>query len=215
MDRTPTGTLIDVTVPLVPGRVPLYPGDTALEVERHQTLAQEGVNVSRLTCSAHCGTHVDAPVHFLDSAGGIETVPLDVLVGPCEVVDATAPEGHLDAPAVRSLEFPAGTRRVLLRTRGGALWDGPEFSEEFPGLTGDGAAALVERGVRLVGIDYLSVAPFDDPAPAHEVLLRAGVVVVEALDLRAVTPGAYSFTCLPLLVPGADGAPARAFLAPA
>ncbi|WP_432488526.1 cyclase family protein [Kineococcus sp. SYSU DK018] len=210
MDRTP----IDVSVPLVPGRVSLYPGDTELVVERHQSLAAEGANVSRLSCSARCGTHVDAPVHFLEGAGGIETVPLDVLVGPCEVVDATGPTGHLDATAVRDLRFPDGTERVLLRTRGGALWDGPGFSDQFPALTGDGAAALVERGVRLVGIDYLSIAPFDDPAPAHEALLRAGVVVVEALDLRGVAPGAYSFTCLPLLVPGADGAPARAFLVP-
>ncbi|NAZ85701.1 cyclase family protein [Kineococcus indalonis] len=183
MDRQ----LIDVTVPLVPGRVPLYPGDTELVVQRHQSLAQDGVNVSRLTCSAHCGTHVDA----------------------------TGAVGHLDAAAVRALRFPAGTERVLLRTRGGALWDGPAFSERFPALTGDGAAVLVERGVRLVGIDYLSIAPFDDPAPAHEVLLRAGVVVVEALDLRAAAPGRYAFTCLPLLLPGSDGAPARAFLAPA
>ncbi|GAB3600017.1 cyclase family protein [Kineococcus gypseus] len=211
MERTP----IDVTVPLVPGRVPLYPGDTELVVERHQTLAGQGANVSRLSCSAHCGTHVDAPVHFLPGAGGIEAVPLEVLTGPCEVVDATGPEGHLDAAAVRALEFAEGTGRVLLRTRGGALWDGPVFSEDFPALTGDGAAALVARGVRLVGIDYLSIAPFDDPAPAHEELLRAGVVVVEALDLRRVAPGRYGFTCLPLLLPGADGAPARAFLVPA
>lgn len=208
-------TLIDVTVPLVPGRVPLYPGDTELTVERQQSLPDGGVNVSRLELSAHCGTHVDAPVHFLAGAGGVESIPLDVLVGPCEVVDATGPEGHLDAAAVRALRFGEGTERVLLRTRGGALWDRPGFSADFPALTGDGAAALVGRGVRLVGIDYLSIAPFDDPAPAHEVLLRAGVVVVEALDLRGVAPGPYGFTCLPLLVPGADGAPARAFLEPA
>ncbi|WP_432573965.1 cyclase family protein, partial [Kineococcus sp. SYSU DK005] len=202
-------TLIDVTVPLVPGRVPLYPGDTELTVERQQSLHDGGVNVSRLELSAHCGTHVDAPVHFLAGAGGIETVPLDVLVGPCEVVDATGPEGHLDAAAVRALELGGGTERVLLRTRGGALWDGPRFSADFPALTGDGAAALVERGVRLVGIDYLSIAPFDDPAPAHEVLLRAGVVVVEALDLGGGAPGGVGVSWLPLLVAGGGRGPPR------
>ncbi|GAA4970929.1 cyclase family protein [Kineococcus glutinatus] len=207
--------IIDVTVPLVPGAVPLYPGDAELVVERHQTLDGDGVNVSRLSCSAHCGTHVDAPVHFVEGGDGIEAVPLDALVGPAVVVDATAPAGHLDAAAVGALDVPAGTERVLLLTRGSRLWDEPGLREDFPALTPDGAAVLVGRGVRLVGIDYLSIAPYDDPAPTHEVLLRAGVVVVEALDLRGVAPGRYGFTCLPLLVPGADGAPARAFLVPA
>jgi arylformamidase len=205
---------LDVTVPLVPGAVPLYPGDTELAVERQQSRAEgDPANVSRITCSAHCGTHVDAPVHFLEGAGGIETLPLDVLVGPAEVVDLGFVERDVDAAAVAAAGIPAGAERVLMRTRNSRLWEEPGFTADFVSLTPDGARALVDRGVRLVGIDYLSIAPYDDPAPTHEVLLRAGVVVVETLDLRRAAPGSYDLVCLPLLVPGADGAPARVLLA--
>jgi arylformamidase len=209
------GGRIDVTVPLRPGAVPVYPGDTELTVERMQELAAKGLsNLSRLECSAHCGTHVDAPVHFIDGAGGIETVPLDALVGEAWVVDATAVTGHIDAAAVAALDIPAGAERVLFRTRNSDLWDSPRFSEDFVAVTEDGARALVDRGVRLVGVDYLSVAPYGDPTPTHVVLLGAGVAVVEALDLRRAAPGRYSLVCLPMLLVGCDGAPARAVLTP-
>jgi arylformamidase len=205
--------LLDLTVPLVPGSVPLYPGDTPLDVARHQSRAAgDEADVSRLTCSVHCGTHVDAPVHFLEGAGGVDTLPLDALVGPVEVVDATGVRGHLDAAAVAETTIPPGTERVLFRTTNSRLWDRPRFTEDFVALTPDGAQSLVDRGIRLVGIDYLSIAPYDDPAPTHEVLLRAGGVVVETLDLRAAAPGHYQLLCLPLLLPGADGAPARVLL---
>jgi len=205
--------LLDVTVPLVPGSVPLYPGDTELDVGLHQSRASgDPANVSRIVCSAHCGTHVDAPAHFLEGAAGIETVPLDALIGPALVVDATRVAGHIDAAAVAGMNLPPGTDRVLFRTSNSRLWDRPRFTEDFVAMTPDGAQALVDLGLRLVGIDYLSIAPYDDPAPTHEVLLRAGVVIVETLDLRAAEPGAYQLICLPLLVPGTDGAPARALL---
>lgn len=203
----------DVSVPLVPGAVPLYPGDTELVVERVQHLDRPGsANVSKIECSTHCGTHVDAPVHFIAGAGGVETIPLDALVGPAWVADARNLRDDIDAAAVEQMAIPPGANRILFRTQNSRLWDNPTFTEEFLALTPDGARALVERGIRLVGIDYLSIAPYDDPAPTHEVLLRAGVVIVETLDLRAVEPGAYDVMCLPLLVPGADGAPARVLL---
>ena len=210
------GSLIDVTVALRPGRVPLYPGDTELAVERVQALGRgDPANVSRLECSVHCGTHVDAPVHFIEGAGGVETVPLEALIGPAWVVDAAGAPGHLDAAVVEALDIPRDAERVLFRTRNSALWDAPRFSEDFVAITEEGARALVERGLRLVGIDYLSVAPYDDPAPTHVALLGAGVAVVESLDLRRAPPGRYHLTCLPALLVGSDGAPARAVLAPA
>jgi arylformamidase len=205
--------ILDVTVPLVPGRVPLYPGDTQLVVERAQVRGETGpATVSKLVCSAHCGTHVDAPIHFLDEADGIETVPLDALIGPAWVADAQRVDTTIDAAALDSMDIPPGADRLLFRTRNSALWDRPTFVEDFIAVAPDGANALVERGVRLVGIDYLSIAAYDDPAPTHEILLRAGVVIVETLDLRGIEPGWYDLICLPLLVPGADGAPARALL---
>jgi hypothetical protein len=117
--------------------------------------------------------------------------------------------GH---PAGRRTRASPGQDRLLFRTRNSALWDLPRFVEDVIAVAPDGANALVERGVRLVRIDYLSIAAYDDPAPTHEILLRAGVVIVETLDLRGVEPGWYDLICLPLLAPGADGAPARALL---
>jgi arylformamidase len=204
---------VDITIPLVPGRVPLYPGDTELEVARVQSRAEGGsANVSKLVCSLHCGTHVDGPAHFFDGQPGVEALAAEALIGPAWVVDATSATSVLDAAALGQLDIPADTTRVLFKTSNSALWDDPHFVEDFVAVTADAAAALVERGVRVVGIDYLSIAPYQDPAPTHEVLLRAGVAIIETLDLRAVEPGAWHLTCLPLRIPGADGAPARALL---
>jgi arylformamidase len=206
-------THVDVTVPLVPGLVPLYPGDTDLSVRREQHRAQGApANVSSLTCSLHCGTHVDAPVHFFDGQGGVDTVPVETLLGPAWVADATGVEHHIDGAALSSLAIPDDATRVLLKTSNSALWTAPGFVEEFVAVTPDAATVLAGRGVVLVGIDYLSIAPYQDPAPTHEVFLRAGVTIVENLDLRAVEPGWWALTCLPLRIPGADGAPARAVL---
>ncbi|MGE5594593.1 MAG: cyclase family protein, partial [Hyphomicrobiales bacterium] len=107
---------------------------------------------------------------------------------------------------------PDATDRLLFRTRNSRLWDEPAFSRDFIGLTVGAAMALLRRGVRLVGIDYLSIAPFGDPAPTHRALLEAGAVILEGLDLRHVDPGLYELVCLPLLIPGSDGAPTRALL---
>jgi arylformamidase len=204
---------VDISVALVPGHTPIYPGDTALTVDRVQSRAAgDSANVSRLVCSTHCGTHVDAPVHFVDELPGIEGVALDTLLGPCWVADARGVSGQLDAAALRDVDIPAEATRLLLRTTNSRLWETSTFTEHFVALTPDAAEELVRRGVRLVGIDYLSIAPYDDPAPTHETLLRAGVTILETLDLRGVEPGWWTLSCLPLRIPAADGAPARAVL---
>jgi arylformamidase len=142
----------------------------------------------------------------------VDAVAVEALIGPARVVDATSATPMLDAATLAQLDIPAGTTRVLFKTTNSALWNDPSFVEDFVAVTADAAAALVEWGVRVVGIDYLSIAPYRDPAPTHEVLLRAGVAIIETLDLRSVEPGAWHLTCLPLRIPGADGAPARALL---
>ena len=206
-----TAGWIDVSVPLVAGMVQ-WPGDPPIVLERTGSISAGGVcNLSKLDFGVHSGTHIDAPVHFLDGARGIEAVPLEPLVGPALVVDASVFDDHLDAAAIARLRIPRSTERLLFRWNS-ALWEEAEFQPAFRALTGDGAAALVALGVRLVGNDYLSIAPFDDPIPTHRTLLEAGVVVGEGLDLRAVEPGVYDFVCLPLLIPGSDGGPARALL---
>jgi arylformamidase len=203
---------IDVTTPLRPG-MPVYEGDPPVALERVAGLASGGVcNLSRLDFSLHSGTHIDAALHFIDGAPGVEATPLDALIGDAYVADATAVSGQIDAAALRGLQIPAGCKRVLFKTTNSGLWESDAFSRDFVALTADAARELVRRGVRLAGIDYLSIAPFADPAPTHVALLEAGVVVLEGLDLRSVQPGPYRLLCLPLLVPGADGAPARTLL---
>ena len=143
---------------------------------------------------------------------GIETVALDALVGPAFVVDATGIEGLFDRAAIDRLAIPTGTERLLFRSRNPTLWDQPAFRRRSPAVTVDGAHALVELGIRLVGADYLSIAPFGDPSPTHVALLGAGWSIIEGLDLRSIEPGWYDLICLPLLIPGSDGGPARAIL---
>lgn len=205
---------IDVSLPVRDGMI-VYDGDPEVRIERVTDIARGDLaNVSRIELGSHTGTHVDAPRHFIDGAAGADELPPGALVGPALVADARALPGDIDAAALATLELPARTERVLLRTRNGDLWDRAAFSHDFVGLAEDAARDLVAMGVRLVGIDYLSIAPSTDPAPTHRVLLEAGVVVVEGLDLRAAPPGPYELICLPLRLEGADGAPARALLRP-
>jgi arylformamidase len=196
--------IIDVSVPIRPGMV-TYPGDPTVSLERVASLKNgDVVNLSRLDFGVHSGTHVDAPVHFIDGAPGAATLPLDVLVGPARVLDLTSVD-RLDASAFDGVEL---AQRVLLKTRNSELWARDSFADDFLALTEDGARALIDGGVQLVGIDYLSIG---DEA-AHEALLDAGVVVVESLDLRGVDPGEYELICAPLKLVGSDGAPARVLL---
>jgi arylformamidase len=200
--------IIDISVPIRPGMV-VYEGDPEVHLNRALSIADGATaNVSRLDFGVHSGTHVDAPVHFIEGGGGAETLPLDVLVGPAHVVDATGVQGVLDEDALRGLALPERAERLIFKTTNSRLWERDEFIGEFVRLTGDGARYLVGRGVRLVGLDYLSVGD----EQAHVVLLRAGVVPLESLDLRGVEAGEYRLVCLPLRIVGSDGAPARAVL---
>jgi arylformamidase len=200
--------ILDVSVPIREG-MPIYNGNPGVHLSRAQSI-EDGAdaNVSRLDLGVHTGTHVDAPIHFLPDGAGAEALSLDTLMGPAHLVDATSLTGPIDASSLASLDLPDGLERLLLKTPNSELWSDDEFTRDFIRLTGDGASFLVERGVRLVGIDYLSVG---DQA-AHRVLLGAGVVAVEGLDFRGVEPGGYMLVCLPLRLVGSDGAPARAIL---
>jgi len=200
--------ILDVSIP-IRTRMPIYPANPGVALRRIDAIADGAVaNVSAVDLGAHTGTHVDAPNHFLDGAGGVDTVALAPLIGPAVVVDATAVDKTLDAAAVAAAGVPAGAERVLFKTRNSQLWEQDEFSEDFVSFDASGARALLDAGVRLVGIDYLSVG---DPG-AHRALLGADVAVVEGLDLRAVEPGPYQLVCLPLKLVGSDGGPARAVL---
>ncbi|MDJ0985057.1 MAG: cyclase family protein [Desulfobacterales bacterium] len=206
--------IIDISVPLSP-HLPVWPGDRQIVLERYHALSRgDTSNDTRLVCSVHSGTHVDAPLHFVENGASVEQLPLDVLMGPAVVVelpeiDVITPE-QLDAQ-----ELPPSTQRLLLKTKNSRLWDHPDhkFNPEFVALSAASADWMVDQGIRLVGIDYLSIQLYDDVEPqTHRTLLDAGIIILEGLDLRQVRSGRYDLICLPLKLAGSEGAPARAVL---
>jgi len=202
--------LLDLTVPLTAETVG-WPGDVPVRLDLQQSFAAgDGCTVSAFSLSAHAGTHVDAPGHFVPCGGDMESLPLAALVGPAWVADL-GDAARISVDALEAAAIPAEAQRLLLRTRNSARWANPAapFDPGYAGLTRDAATWLVARGIRLIGVDGLSAAPFDDMTEPHLRLLRAGVVVVEALDLRAAEPGWWELACLPLRVVAPDGAPAR------
>lgn len=204
--------LLDVSVLLAPG-IATYPGNPEFEITPvHRLAAGDSSNNSRLVMGTHTGTHVDAPKHFFDGRPGVDAMPLDLLVGRTHVIDVAVRGGitkkHLEGAGLRE------DIRVLLRTPNSALWHSKQgFYPEYTHLTEDAATFLVEQGVKVVGVDYLSVEQFHKPGhPAHHALLGNGVVIIEGLNLFEVEPGTYEMFCLPLRIEGADGAPARVVL---
>ena len=203
--------LIDVTVPL-DAQLPTYPHNTPFTLEPIKRIARgDSSNVSTLHMSAHSGTHVDAPRHFFDDGTGTEALPLELLVGRTRVIEVSSRAG-ISAEDLDDIDF-SDDIRVLIKTHNSHLWGSPEFEAGYVGVTESGAKRLVERGIKVVGVDYLSVEQFRKPgAPAHHILLGAGTIVIEGLDLRDVDPGIYEMFCLPLRIVGSDGAPARVVL---
>jgi arylformamidase len=203
--------IIDITVP-VEAAVPVYPGNTPFSLEAIKRVARgDSSNVSTLHMSAHSGTHVDAPRHFFDDGPGVEGLALEMLMGRARVIELTTRKGIVPEDFA-GLDLSEDVR-LLIKTANSRLWGSPEFHTDYVGVTEAGAKFLVERGIKVVGVDYLSVEQFKTPgAPAHHVLLGSGTIVIEGLNLRDVEPGIYDLICLPLRIVGADGAPARALL---
>ena len=209
MARVPK--LLDVSVPLTPG-LPAYPGNPAFEFQPIKRIADGGSsNVSRLVMGTHTGTHIDAPRHFIDDGIGVDELALNLLIGRTRVVEIPK-RGPITADDLAA----AGLRediRVLLKTPNSSLWGSGAFHEDYAHVAASGARYLVEQGVKVVGIDYLSIEQFkSNGAPAHRTLLSNGVIIIEGLNLSEADPGMYEMYCLPLRVTGGDGAPARVVL---
>jgi arylformamidase len=207
-------TIYDISLTISPS-LPIWPGDPQLELEKFESMDKGAHNnVSRISASVHLGTHVDAPYHFLNDGAAVDELPLDVLTGPCYVVQLPDGVEAITAEVLDRIEITSEMKRVLFGTRNSHLWARGEstFQTDFVAITDDGAEWLVKRGVQLVGVDYLSVAPYGDSVPTHTVLLKGGVVIVEGLNLSNVMRGFYDLYCLPLKIAGCDGAPARAIL---
>ena len=206
--------IYDVSLPLVNGGL-VYPGNPAISITPQQSIARgAGANVSRLDFGSHTGTHVDAPKHFFDDGAGVDTLPLDVLMGPARLL-AFGDTGLSIGEAELSSHDLTGVTRLLLKTRN-SKWlasGSTEFHTDYTYLAPDGAEFLAKLGVRLVGVDYLSVEQFrSGHHKTHRTLLKQGIVIVEGLLLHEPPAGDYHFRCLPLRLAGLDGAPARAVL---
>ena len=203
----------DITVPIHPG-LPVWPGDPAIQLERVASISQDSeANVSQLACSVHMGTHVDAPLHFVEGGNSVDQLELHTLIGRAHVVDCRG-LNLITRQVLETAGISRRARRLLFKTDNSRLWheEAKGFVEDFVAVKPDAAEWLVERGIRLVGIDYLSIAPYHQGGPTHRILLKAGIIIVEGLNLWSVPPGRYTLHCLPLNLVGSDGAPARAIL---
>lgn len=207
--------IFDVSLGIGPDML-TWPGDPPVEVDPAKRIAKgDSSNVSELRLGTHTGTHVDPPFHFVDGGATAEALDLTVLVGPALVADLRHAGPAITPADLDALDIPDGTLRILFKTPNSELWrETPvRFPDSYTALTPEGARWCVDRGIRLVGIDFLSIERRGEPGhPTHVALLKAGVIILEGLDLSVVDPGAYDLAVLPLKILGGDGAPARAIL---
>ena len=206
----------DVTLTLRPGMT-TWGDEPGLEIAPHRRMARgDSANVSVITLGDHSGTHVDPPAHFIEGGATVDELPVDALLGPCVVIDYDG-QGHVSADWLGRAGLPADATRILIKTRNSELWNDQtqKFTRDFVAVDASAARWCVERGVRLIGVDYLTIEPQGPEKagyPTHRTLLGAGVVIIEGLDLRGIAPGSYDLICAPLKIAGGDGAPARVFL---
>jgi arylformamidase len=206
--------MYDISLP-ISREMPVWPGDPPVELEQISSMDSGAHdNVSRLACSVHTGTHVDAPHHFLNDHRTVDAMPLEVLIGTAQLIQVPEEVGLITADTLDKAGILSGIERLLLKTRNSRLWEcgGNKFAKDFVGVSMDGAEWLVQAGMKLVGIDYLSIAPYKQSLPTHQVLLKPGIIILEGVNLGAVPPGIYDLYCLPLNLVGSDGAPARVIL---
>ena len=205
---------IDISMPLKSGMVH-WPGDPGVKIERVRDVEKGDRNtLSEVCMGAHTGTHMDAPLHFIRGGAGIDQLPLDVAMGRARVIEIE------DGESIKVEELQKHDilrdERILFKTRNSSLvWREVDFVEDFVHMSIEAARFLVERGVSLIGVDYLSVGGYKkDGSEVHQTLLQAGIWLIEGLDLSKVSAGEYDLVCLPLKIVDGDGAPARAVVKP-
>jgi arylformamidase len=208
--------IYDISLPLS-STTPTYPGDPGIEIREWLTLAKgDAANVSQISFGLHSGTHVDAPAHFIEGGAKVESLPLESLLGEAEVIEVAKAVRVIDESFIVA-NCSGGSQRILFKTRNSEFWNNKQegFREDYTYIEPGAARRLAASGIKLVGIDYLSVEQFrSETFGTHLALLSRGVVILEGLDLRAVPSGFYELICLPLRIAGGsgDGAPARVLL---
>ena len=210
--KIPRNTFIDISAMIRSGMVH-WPGDPAVKISRiHSIRKGDAANVSRIEMGSHSGTHMDAPRHFIERGKGIDQMPLDATIGEARVIDIHDPV-CIKPEELRKHRIQSG-ERILLRTSNSLTSRKQNsFVKDFVYLSLAAARFLVQCRVRTVGVDYLSVGGYRaDGAATHQALLRAGIWIIEGLDLMQAKAGKYELVCLPLKLSRGDGAPARAIL---
>lgn len=204
----------DITLELFP-RMVRWEGDAPMKVRRMQDIEKgDPYNLSMFQMSVHQGTHIDAPNHFISDGDLAEAIPLERFMGRAQVLEFGEDLQLISADDLRAANIEEGIERLLFKTRNSGFWKSgsQEFQRDYTALSLDGAQYLCELGVKLVGIDYLSISPFGDSTPVHKCLLAKGIVILEAIDLSQVKAGSYTLVCLPLKLKQTEGAPVRAIL---
>ena len=203
---------IDISLPIHTGRI-VWPGDPEVKIEKLLQIEKGDIcNTRHLSCPVHVGTHVDAPLHFIDGGDGIETLPLSSLAGKARVIEiinkTEIPLDEIEGKGIKEDDI------VLFKTINSAKYlKEKKFNENYVYLSTAATNYLVAKNISTVGIDYYSIAGVNSNLiECHQVLLGAGVTIIEGLDLSKINPGLYEFVCLPLKIVGSDGAPARAII---
>lgn len=197
--------IIDISITLKK-EMPAWPKCAGIHLKFNPqgTLVRMGV---------HTGTHIDSPLHFIKNGAPIDKIPLEKFIGTARVI--YLPKAKIISAAdLEKLDLPKETSRILFRTTNSKFWEKGEtnFQKDFVGLSADAALWIIKKGVKLVGIDYLSVAAYNQTSEVHRILLKNKVAVLEGLNLSKVKAGNYQLICLPLKLIGIEAAPTRAIL---
>jgi arylformamidase len=205
--------IIDISV-LANDKITIWPGNTSPQIRRLSDMKKgDAYNETSLEMNVHTGTHIDAPLHFISKGVSIDKSPLDIFIGPAFV--AYLPKvKEITVKDLGKLSLPKGIKRILFKTSNSLLWEKKvkKFKKDYVGLTADAASWLVKRGIKLVGMDYLSIAKFGEAVAVHKILLGNNVYIIESLNLTGVKPSTYELICLPLKIADSEAAPVRAVL---
>lgn len=206
--------IFDVSVEIKEGMV-LWEGDAGIKARQVMALAKgDPYNLTRLNMSVHQGTHIDAPLHFLEKASSVDQYPLSAMIGPVQVVQINDEIHEIGKDLLKNCGIHAHTKRILFKTRNSEWWRKGDntFHKDYCGINSEGALYLARLRIQLVGIDYLSISPISDLEEPHRILMRKNIVILETINLSEVGPGEYNLYCLPLKLVGTEGSPARVIL---
>lgn len=204
--------IIDISVS-IDENIPVWPTANPPQCKKTFSLDKgHSANDSTLRIGLHTGTHIDAPLHFIKNGKSVDKLPLDIFIGPVFVAHLPKAK-EISTKELESLKIPKNVERILFKTTNSSLWVKREkFDKDYVGITVDGAQWLAKRKLRLIGVDYLSIAKYDEAIEVHQVLLGKGIILLEGIDLTKAKSGTYTLMCLPMKLANLEAAPVRAIL---